>query len=177
MCKLLKLVIKEFDSSLLDCQAFWNQFKSTIHSKTNFSNIDKFSYLTSLLCKSAYDTISGLAPTNQNYLEAVQSLKNLYGNPQLLINTYMEQFFQLDKIGKSNNIIRLRMFYNKVEITIRNLKSLNIESSVNGSLLIPVLTSKLPTGLRTLFARKYSDRVWELNFILFKNELEAKERS
>ena len=74
--------------------------------------------------------------SNQNYLEAVQLLKNRYGNPQLLINTYMEQFVQLDKIEKSNDVIRLRMFYNKVEITIRNLKSLNIEPSAYGSLLI-----------------------------------------
>ena len=71
------------------------------------------------------------------------------------------------------------MLYNKVEITIRNLKSLNIEPSAYGSLLIPVLTSKLPTNLRTLFAPKFSDRVWELNehLTLFKIELESKERS
>ena len=39
----------------------------------------------------------------------------------------MEQFVQLYKIEKGNDIIRLRVFYNKVESTIRNLKSLNIE--------------------------------------------------
>ena len=50
----------------------------------------------------------------------------------------MGQFVQLSKIKKSNDVIRLRTFYNKVEITIRNLKSLNIEPSVYGSLLIPV---------------------------------------
>ena len=46
-------------------------------------------------------------------------------------------------------------------------------------LLIPALTSKLPTDLQTLFARIFSDRAWELNelLILFKSELEAKERS
>ena len=71
------------------------------------------------------------------------------------------------------------MFYNKVEITICNLKSLNIEPSAYGSLLVPVLTSKLPTDLRTLFIQKFSDRVWELDepLTLFRNELEAKERS
>ena len=57
MCKLPKLVIKEFDGSVLNWQTFWDQFESTIHSKTNISNIDKFGYLTSYLCKSAYDTI------------------------------------------------------------------------------------------------------------------------
>ena len=94
--------------------------------------------MTSFLCKSAHDTISGLAPTNQNYLEAVQLLKNRYENPQLLINTYMEQFVQLGRIEKSNHIIRLRMFYCKVEITIRNLRSLNVEPSAYGSLLIVI---------------------------------------
>ena len=75
----------------------------------------------------------------------------------------MEQFFQLDKIEKSNDIIRLRMFYNKVEIIIRNSKSLNVELSANWLLLILVLTSKLSTDLRTLFARKFFDRVWKLD--------------
>ena len=91
----------------------------------------------------------------------------------------MEQFFQLDKIEKSNDIIRLRMFYNKVEIIIRNSKSLNVEPSANWLLLIPVLTSKLSTDLRAPFARKFFDRVWKLDELLtlFKNELEAKERS
>ena len=107
MCKLPKLVIKEFDGSMLNWQTFWDQFESTIHSKANITNIDKFSYLTSFLCKSAHDAISDLAPTNQNHLEAFQLLKNRCGNPQLLINTYMEQFVQLDKIEKSNDIIRL----------------------------------------------------------------------
>ena len=59
----------------------------------------------------------------------------------------MEQFVQLDKIETNNGIICLRMFYNKVEITIRNLKLLNIEPSAYGSLLIPVLNSKLLTDV------------------------------
>ena len=107
ICKLPILVIKELDGSVLNWQTFWDQFESTIHSKKNISNIDKFSYLTLYLSKSAYDTISGLAPTNQNYLEAAQLLKNHYGNPQLLINTYMEQFVQLDRMEKSNDVNRL----------------------------------------------------------------------
>ena len=64
MYKLRKLVIKEFDDSVLNWQTFCDQFESMIHSKTNISNIDKFSCLTSFSCKSAYDTISDLAPTN-----------------------------------------------------------------------------------------------------------------
>ena len=91
----------------------------------------------------------------------------------------MEQFVKLDKIEKSNDVSKLRTFFNKIEITIRNLKSLGIETSSYGSLLIPVLTSKLPTDLRTLFARTFTGNVWLLDelSVILRNELEAKERS
>ena len=91
----------------MNWQTSWNQFESTIHSKININNIDKFSYLKLFLCPSAYETIFGLALTNQNYLEVVELLKQRYGNTQLLINTYMEQFVKLDKIGKSNDVSKL----------------------------------------------------------------------
>ena len=75
MCKLPKLIIREFDSNVLNWQTFWNQFESTIDSKTNISNIDKFSYLTLFLCKSAYDTISGFDINNSRHREKLQDLK------------------------------------------------------------------------------------------------------
>ena len=73
------------------------------------------------MCPSAYETISGLALTNQNHLEDVEFLKQRYENLQLLINTYKKQFVKLDKIEKSNTVSKLRTFFNKTKITIRNL--------------------------------------------------------
>ena len=64
MRKLPKLIIREFDSNVLNWQTFWNQFESTIDSKTNISNIDKFSCLILFLCKSVYYTISGFDINN-----------------------------------------------------------------------------------------------------------------
>ena len=59
------------------------------------------------------------------------------------------------------------------------MRSLDIEISAYGFLLIPVLTSTLPTDLQTLFARTFSSDIWLLNelLIILKDELEAKERS
>ena len=73
-CKLPKSIVKEFDGNVLNWRTFFDQFESMIHSKANISNIDKFCYLTSLLCKSAYDTNSGLAPTNQ--IQIILKLSN-----------------------------------------------------------------------------------------------------
>ena len=49
----------------------------------------------------------------------------------------MEQFVKLDKIEKSNDVSKLRTFFSKIEITMRNLKSLGIETSPYASLFIP----------------------------------------
>ena len=57
--------------------------------------------------------------------------------PATLNKYLMEQFVKLDKIEKSNDVSKLRTFFNKIEITIRNLKSLGIETSSYASLLIP----------------------------------------
>ena len=57
--------------------------------------------------------------------------------PTTLNKYLMEQFVKLDKIEKSNDVSKLRTFFNKIEITIRNLKSLGIETSSYASLLIP----------------------------------------
>ena len=74
----------------------------------------------------ALETISGLTLSSQNYSEAIDLLKYRYGNPQTLINSYMEQFVNLETVTKSNDVIRLRKFFNKVENSMRNLRSLGV---------------------------------------------------
>ena len=81
-----KLIVKQFDGGILNCQTFWDQYYLSVHVKTNISEIDKFTYLKSLLSESAFETISGLTLTSDNYVEAIKLLQNRYGNHQALIN-------------------------------------------------------------------------------------------
>ena len=101
---------------------FWNQFESGIHSKRDISDIDKFSYLRSFLAPVALETISGLTLRSQNYSGAINLLKNRYGNPQILINSYMEQFVNLETVIKTNDVIRLRKLFNKIENSMQNFR-------------------------------------------------------
>ena len=91
----------------------------------------------------------------------------------------MKKFVQLPAVQNSNNVECLRLFYDQVETSVRNLKTLGVEINTYGSLLIPLLTEKLPDDLRLRIARKFDNDVWELSEVLnlVKNELEAKERS
>ena len=134
-----KLIISPFDGNTLNWITFWDQFESSIHSKRGISNIDKFSYLRSFLAPVALKTISGLILSSQNYSGAINLLKNRYGNPQTLINSSMEQFVNLETVTKSNDVIRLRKLFNKVENSMRNLRSLGVDSDNYGKLLVPVL--------------------------------------
>ena len=81
----------------------------------------------------ALETISGLTLSSQNYSEAIDLLKNRYGNLQTLINSYMEQFVNLETVTKSNDVIRLRKFFNKVENSMRNLRSLGVIQKITES--------------------------------------------
>ena len=177
--KLPDLEIKLFDGDILNWQSFWDQFDSTINSKKSISDIDKFSYLKTLICESANETISGLALTSSNYHEALELLKSRYGNTQLLINTYMKRFVSLPQIQNVNDVDGLRALYNQVEASVRNLKSLNVNTDSYGCLLVPLLNEKIPNEIRMMLARRFKEDNWSLLEMLdvIKQEVQAKERS
>ena len=89
----------------------------------------------------------------------------------------MKKFVQLPIVQNPNNVECLRLFYDQIETSVRNLKTLGLEVTTCGSLLIPLLTEKRPDDLRLRIARKFNNDVWELSEILnsVKNELEVKE--
>ena len=133
----------------------------------------------SFLCDSAKSCISGLSLSSANYFEAIELLKQSYGNPQMLINAYMKRFVQLPVIKNYNDVFGLGKLYDQVESLIRNLKSLQMDTSGYGALLVPLLIEKLPFNLRESIAKKLENDIWELQEMLkiLKGDLEAKERS
>ena len=135
-----KIELPHFDGNPLNFQSFWDLFESTVDKNEHLSDVDKFSYLKNLLSSSAAATISGLTLTNGNYKEAVNLLKERYGNPQLLVSVYFEALVKLPRVTTMNNVKDLRMIYDKVESSVRNLRTLGIEPLSNGSLLTPLLT-------------------------------------
>ena len=176
--KLPKIELPKFNGDISKWQTFWDQFESSVHNQVNLSDVDKFSYLRSLLNASASECISGLALTNDNYHEAVILLKERFGNRQLLINTHMDSFIKLQPVKSMNHIRELRNVYDQTEIIVRNLKSLDVETETYGAFLVPTLTQKLPNELRMIMSREFKNNIWEFDKVLsiFKEELQAKER-
>ena len=50
------------------------------------------------------------------------------------MNSYMEQFVNLETVTKTKNVIHLRKLFNKVENSMRNLRSLGVDSDNYGKL-------------------------------------------
>ncbi len=62
---------------------------------------------------------------------------------------------------------------------VRGLASLGVAADQYGSLLIPVIMSKLPSEIRLQVARKATSDVWKIDELLdtIKFEVEAREMS
>ena len=72
----------------------------------------------------------------------------------------------------------MSQIYDRVESSVGNLKSVGIIPDSYGSLPTLLLTEKLPSELRMIIARKFSDEIWNLEELMnhFKQELHARER-
>ena len=83
----------------------------------------------------------------------------------------------MKKVKNMGNLNGLRKLYTDVENCIRNLKTLKVETSTYGCLLIPILKKKLPDELLVIISRKFAGNVWVLDELLkhFLEEVQAKE--
>ena len=77
----------------------------------------------------------------------------------------------------TKNIGPLRFVYDKINTHVCGLKALGIESGQYGSLLIPVILSRVPNETALLIARHTQSDIWSISDILqiIKNEVEARE--
>ena len=120
--RLPKLQMPEFDGEITEWQTFWDSYKSTVHLNATLSDVQKFTYLRSLIHGSASSPIAGFPLTNANYSNAIDLLKQRFGQPHKLRANYMQSLIDIQK--PDNSVVSLRTFHDKIETCIRGLKSL-----------------------------------------------------
>jgi len=156
--KLPKLDLKSFSGSYEEWHSFWDTFESAINKNTDISRIQKFSYLKSRVTGAAESAITGLPLTEDNYETAIDILRDRFGKPQLLISNHMEALLKLPMVSSVHETKKLRDLYDKIEITIRSLKALGIESESFRNLLVPVVMEKIPSELRLIISSKFGSK-------------------
>ena len=144
--KLPKLHLNKFNGDPTCWQQFWESFNCAVHENTVLNSIDKFNYLLGLLENTALQAISGLSLGGDNYIEAVKILQDRFGNKQLIIRKHMDKLLKLPSVSSLWDVKSLRSVYDSIESNVRSLKSLGVNSEMYGSLLAPIMMSKLQTS-------------------------------
>ena len=159
--KLPKLTLPHFTGNITEWQSFWDCFESSVHLNTALSEVQKFSYLRSLLHDEAASCIAGFQLTHVNYRKAVDLLKERFGQPHKIISAYMKSLLKLPR--PENSTHSLQCFNDKLETLIRGLESLGQCQESYGDLLVPIIREKLPNNLKRNMARDHGNRQWKLN--------------
>lgn len=177
--KLPKISLPHFKGYPIYWTAFWDSYKSAVHLNSALSDVDKFTYLRSLLEKSAYDAIAGLTLSSANYGEAIEILSKRFGNKQMIISRHMEVLLNLSPVSGEHDMRGLRRLYNEVETNVRSLKALGVEQHSYGTMLTSVLLTKLPPEVKLIITRKTSNKNLDLETLqtILEEELIARERS
>ena len=86
----------------------------------------------------------------------------------------MEALLKLQPVDTMLNVKGIRGVLDNLEIQVRGLHALGIDSAQYGALLIPILVEKLPEELRLIVSWVN----WELTYAIqaVKSEVEARER-
>ncbi len=156
-----KLTLPSFNGEIMNWPTFWDSFSFALHNNPRLPNIQKFSYLKSLMQDEAARTIEGFTLCNANYQQAINLLQQRYGQIQKITAAYMSNLLQLP--SPAANIRELRYFYDRLETNIRGLEALGEAQDSYGNLLIPIILERLSSETRRNLARENKTKTWTLS--------------
>ena len=176
--KLPKLTLPKFRGEFTKWNTFWDSFQSAVHDNPEISKVDKFNYLNSVLKGPAARAIAGLTLTASNYENAVGILQDRFGKTQQIITAHMDELIKIAPCY-NNRPTSLRYVFEQISVHTRGLASFGVSPEQYGSLLIPIIMSKLPNEIRLQVAQNLTDEVWKIEELLLtiKKEVEARETS
>ena len=133
-----KLNIKTFTGKPTEWPTFVELFETAADSNGVLSNIQKFQYLKGYLSRQTERCIEGFLLTNDNYTEALNLLKECFGNTQFIGNMHMNQLMKVG-IVEEGNVSKLPNFLDTVESHVQALSNQGVNKEHFGAILIPVI--------------------------------------
>ncbi len=149
--RLPKLTLQKFNGEITKFCGFWESFQSAVHNNPDLTEVDKFNYLYSLLEGPGLCAIQGLTITAENYKSVIDILNERFGKTQQVISAHMDNLLKMPNCT-GMDASQLRSVYDRVSVNVRGLESLGVKAEQYGSLLIPVIMSKLLEDVRMQIA-------------------------
>ena len=127
--KLPKLEVSTFDGDLLKWKSFWDQFRVSIHDRTDLTNAEKMVYLQNALKDNmARCTIEGLTKSGEHYEEAVRCLQTHYDRPRMIHQAHVRRIIDAPSL-KDGTGKELQILHDTVVQHLRALTALGHEPS------------------------------------------------
>ncbi|XP_032227965.2 uncharacterized protein LOC116611657 [Nematostella vectensis] len=158
--RLPKLNLPVFSGDPLEWMTFWDSFNVAVHSKPGLPDVDKFNYLKAQVSGEAEQAIGGYLISGDNYVKALATLKERFGQTHRLTNAHMTALLYLQ--FPTSNLESLRPFCDALETNIRALEALGKSQDSFGELLIPVILGKLPNETKRNLARTQQGGDWTI---------------
>ncbi|GFY05451.1 integrase catalytic domain-containing protein [Trichonephila clavipes] len=178
--RLPKLTLESFSGKdISSFPSFWARFKSAVHENSSLNDVDKFSYLKSVVTSDAELAIRGLTLTSENYAKAIKILENRFGRKELIVDFHMNRLLNLTPVRKSFDVIALRNLYDQLEINIRGLESLEISPDSYSCLLFPIIMKAIPPDLALEYNKKHNETQSQITDLIayLRSEVESRERT
>ncbi|GFX47419.1 integrase catalytic domain-containing protein [Trichonephila clavipes] len=178
--RLPKLTLESFSGKdISSFPSFWARFKSAVHENSSLNDVDKFSYLKSVVTSDAELAIRGLTLTSENYAKAIKIVENRFGRKELIVDFHMNRLLNLTPVRKSFDVIALRNLYDQLEINIRGLESLEISPDSYSCLLLPIIMKAIPPDLALEYNKKHNETQSQITDLIayLRSEVESRERT
>ncbi|GFW20247.1 integrase catalytic domain-containing protein [Trichonephila clavipes] len=158
--RLPKLTLESFSGKdISSFPSFWARFKSAVHENSSLNDVDKFSYLKSVVTSDAELAIRGLTLTSENYAKAIKILENRFGRKELIVDFHMNRLLNLTPVRKSFDLSLVSDNYVKAippDLALEyNKKHNETQSQITD--LIAYLRSEVESRERTEFLVKPHD--------------------
>ena len=123
LVKLPPQELAKFSGVYSDWPSFWDQYNSTVHSRTSLSKVLKFSYLRQSLTGEPYDLIKMVQVTDANYDTAVKLLQNRYSDQGMVLCETMDALYRAPSMRKDDitSLRRLLVTFTEKALGLRNV--------------------------------------------------------
>ena len=133
----------------------WPDFKQMFDvAASSLDDAEKFILLKTLLEKEAADAIRNIPLKGENFRIAIDILTNRYGRKEIQQEALMNQLLSLRSVSDDRRPEEMRKMVDSLSSIVRALQSEGLSSDKYGSLLKPILESKIPVSLRVQWGRQ-----------------------
>lgn len=148
----------EFDGNIAFWKTFWDVFSAAVHDRP-LPNIQKLTYLLSVLRGDAKKAIAGYAVTAENYSVIIDILKKRFGDPKNILLALHSELKHIPKSGDRTS--EVRRTFEQIERICRQLEDSG--EDVEHQQIVMVIESKLPHWLlKEIYRQKLTDPSWSV---------------